>query len=214
MRKDAPRYRTGGAPAVRPGGPLEEELESMSRSPRWSLFALLATAAIVFMACSGAASPSPSASSGAASAPAASAASSEPFTATSYPTSGDAPCGVAPYTGTFKKLTAVDAKTVRFDLCAPDVAFLSKIAFSSFAINDTKYLDKAVADGSIVEKPNGTGPYMLQEWARGDHITLVANPNYTGPHAAKAPTLIIKWSKEAAQRLVELQSGSVDGIDN
>ncbi|MFL5679174.1 MAG: ABC transporter substrate-binding protein [Chloroflexota bacterium] len=186
----------------------------MSRSPRWSLFALLAIAAIVFTACSGAASPSPSASSGAASAPAASAASSAPFTATAYPESGEAPCGVAPYTGTFKKITAVDAKTVRFDLCSPDVAFLSKIAFSSFAINDSDYLKKAAADGSIVEKPNGTGPYMLKEWARGDHITMVANPNYTGPNKAKSPTLIIKWSKEAAQRLVELQSGSVDGIDN
>jgi peptide/nickel transport system substrate-binding protein len=195
----------------------------MSRSPRWlSPLAFFATVAIVFTACGGTTAPSasgtaPSASAAAPSAPASTAA----FAGKAYPDSGDAPCGQATapagggkYTGNFKKLTAVDAKTVVFDLCAPDVAFLSKIAFSSFAINDSAYLAKAAADGSIVQMPNGTGPYMLKEWVHGDHITMVVNPNYTGPLTAKAPTLIIKWSKEAAQRLVELQSGTVDGIDN
>jgi peptide/nickel transport system substrate-binding protein len=191
----------------------------MSRSPSWlPRLALFAAAAITFSACTGAQTTSPSVS-----APAATGApqSAGPFTAKVYPETGDAPCGQATapaglgkYTGNFKKLTAVDAKTVRFDLCAPDVAFLSKVAFSSFPINDSAYLAKAAADGSIVQKPNGTGPYMLKEWVHGDHITMVANPNYTGSLKAKAQTLIIKWSKEAAQRLVELRSGTVDGIDN
>jgi ABC-type transport system substrate-binding protein len=43
---------------------------------------------------------------------------------------------------------------------------------------------------------------------------MVANPNYSGPNPPKAATFILNWSKEAAQRLVELQSGTVDGIDN
>ena len=37
---------------------------------------------------------------------------------------GEAPCGVAPYTGNLKKITATDQNTVVFDLCGPDVAFL------------------------------------------------------------------------------------------
>jgi peptide/nickel transport system substrate-binding protein len=60
---------------------------------------------------------------------------------------------------------------------------------------------------------NGTGPYMLKEWVRGDHITLVANPNYWGT-PPKQKTLIIRWSDQSAQRLLELQSGTVDGVDN
>src|SRR6266540_3259956 len=183
----------------------------MSRSPRWlPLLAFGAVVAIVFAACAGAASPSPSASAPGASVPASQEASTEPFTGLSYPESGEAPCGQteAPagfdkYAGNFKKLAATDAKTVTFDLCQPDVAFLSKIAFTSFAINDSDYLEKAAADGSIIEKPNGTGPYMLKEWVRGDHITMEANPNYSGPTPPKAPTLIFKWSAEAAQRLVD-----------
>jgi len=196
----------------------------MTRTRRWSLPAVLASLAIAVSAC-GTSTASPSTAPSSAAAPSATAAASSSggaFTASSYPASGEAPCGEAAapdathaaYAGNFKKLTATDAKTVVFDLCAPDVAFLSKIAFSSFAINDADYLAKAAADGSIVEKPNGTGPYMLQEWVKGDHITMVANPNYTGDKPAKAPTLVLNWSKEAAQRLVELQSGTVDGIDN
>ena len=119
----------------------------------------------------------------------------------------------AAYTGEVKAIKALDAKTVEFDLCVPDVAFLSKVAFSSFAINDTAYLTAHVADGSIVQTPNGTGPYMLKEWVKGDHITLAANPNWTGTPVL-AQTVVVKWSTEAAQRLHELQAGTVDGIDN
>ena len=57
-----------------------------------------------------------------------------------YPTTGEAPCAEAAapdathaaYVGEFKKITALDANTVEFQLCNPDVAFLSKIAFSAF----------------------------------------------------------------------------------
>ncbi len=188
----------------------------MSRRSRWlQPLAFTATAAILFAACSGAATPTPSASESAAppTESAAATASAAPFVPMVYPATGDAPCGVAPYTGEMKAIKALDAKTVEFDLCAPDVAFLSKIAFSSFAINDVDYLAKHVPDGSIVQQPNGTGPYMLKEWVKGDHITLVANPNWTGA-PVKAQTVVFKWSAEAAQRLVELQSGNVDGIDN
>ena len=63
------------------------------------------------------------------------------------------------------------------------------------------------------DQPDGTGPYMLKEWVRGDHITYEANPDYWGD-APPAKTLIFRWSESASQRLLELQSGTVDGIDN
>ena len=42
---------------------------------------------------------------------------------------------------------------------------------------------------------------------------MTRNDGYWGDKA-KTEKLIVRWSKEAAQRLVELQSGTVDGIDN
>ena len=113
----------------------------------------------------------------------------------------------------FKSIEAVDAKTVKFTLCSPDVAFPAKVAFSAFAINDADYL---TADGwrwRLIEKPMGTGPYQLVEWRRGDQMIFKRNPTYWGTPGI-AENLIFRWSPESAQRLVELQAGSVDGIDN
>ena len=88
----------------------------------------------------------------------------------------------------------------------------------AFAINDTAWLeskiDPAKADNqAIVSEVNGTGPYKLEAWNRGSDITMARNDAYWGDKA-KTEKLIVRWGAEAAQRLVELQAGTVDGIDN
>ncbi len=116
------------------------------------------------------------------------------------------------YGGEFKAIEAVDAYTVKFTLCYPDPAFLSKVAFIAFGIQDSDYLTEMGGDSAkLSEAPNGTGPYMVKEWSRGDHITLEANPNFWGD-APTIKTLIIRWSAEAAARLLELQAETADGI--
>lgn len=117
------------------------------------------------------------------------------------------------YGGEFQSIEAVDELTVKFTLCYPDPAFPSKVAFSSFAINDAGYLEQTGGAGDLVEKPNGTGPYKLVEWRRGDQMIFTRNDDYWGEKAI-AQNLIFRWSAESAQRLVELQAGTVDGIDN
>jgi peptide/nickel transport system substrate-binding protein len=116
------------------------------------------------------------------------------------------------YGGNMKSIEAVDEFTVKFTLCAPDPAFLAKIAVPAFGIMDADYLAQVGGDAAkIAENPVGTGPYMLKEWVRGDHLTFVPNPNFWG-EAAKNKTFIMKWNKEAAARLLDLQSGNVSGI--
>jgi ABC-type transport system substrate-binding protein len=117
------------------------------------------------------------------------------------------------YGGEFKSIEAVDELTVKFSLCAPDVAFPSKVAFSAFQIHPSEYLESTGGGGELVEKPVGTGPYQMVEWKKGDSITFKRFEDYWG-EPAKTETLIFRWSAEGAQRLLELQSGSVDGIDN
>jgi ABC-type transport system substrate-binding protein len=199
----------------------------MTRASRLSRFAaLFGSVAIVVAACT-AAQPSSAPASAPASAAASEPAASEgPFTALAHPASGEAPCGQAEapdaqhdkYQGNIKRISATDAQTVVFELCNPDVAFLSKIAFSSFAINDTGWIEAKVDPSkpdnqAIVSEPNGTGPWKLEAWNRGSDVTMVRNDAYWGEQA-KTERLIVRFSKEAAQRLVELQAGSVDGIDN
>ena len=195
----------------------------MSRAPRsWSprLAVVLASLAIIVAACGGATtSPSagaPSAPSSEAPSSAAPPASPNPnFEGMAYPESGEAPCGTEDYSGIMKKITAVDELTVEFQLCAPDPAFLPKVAFSVFGIWDSDYLAAHAPDKSYLTAPVGTGPYTVTEWTPGQRLVYAANPNYwDAENAAKTPGLEFRWSAEAAQRPIELQSGNVDGMDN
>ena len=115
--------------------------------------------------------------------------------------------------GQFRRIQAMDEHTVEFELCNSDPAFLSKIAFTPFAIYPQEYLESTGGSGDLLESPIGTGPYMLETWNRGDSIIFTRNPNYWGEPAI-AETLVFRWSSEAAARLLELQSGTVHGIDN
>ena len=124
-----------------------------------------------------------------------------------------AECDAEGYTGLMKEIAALDPLTVQFSLCAPDPAFLSKVAFSPFAIQPSEYLESTGGSGELLERPIGTGPYMIQEWKRGEEIIYTKNPNYWG-EPAFADTLVFRWQTESAARLLELQSGTVDGIDN
>lgn len=128
-------------------------------------------------------------------------------------TACDAEYAGAKYTGLFKEIAAVDATTVKFTMCAADPAFPSKVAFTSFAVLPSEQIESTGGTGAILEKPIGTGPYQIETWSRGDSITLKRFDGYWGDKA-KAGTLVFRWSTEAAQRLLELQSGTVDGIDN
>jgi len=125
----------------------------------------------------------------------------------------EADCDAEGYTGTFKSVEAVDELTVKFTLCAPDPAFPAKVAFSAFGINSSEYLESTGGGGDLITAPMGTGPYKLERWDQGNEMVFTANPDYWGDKAIE-PTVIFRWNSESATRLTELQSGTVDGIDN
>jgi peptide/nickel transport system substrate-binding protein len=123
----------------------------------------------------------------------------------------EADCGS--YDGNLQAMRALDELTVEFTLCAPDVAFPSKVAFSALNIHPSEYLESTGGGGELIENPIGTGPYQLRQWDRGNQLVLERYDGYWG-EPAETDTLVFRWSSEAAQRLVELQAGTVDGIDN
>ena len=173
---------------------------------RWRTFSILVALGLVVAACTTTSTSQEPSASAEPSTPE----SMAPFVATSYPEDGPADCA---YGGEFSQIKAVDELTVEFDLCFPDPAFLSKLAFTSNAIHDTAWLEANMVNHLILARPNGTGPYKFEEHVRGDHITLTRNDSYWGEKAI-AETLIIQWSSESAARLLALQAGTVDGIDN
>lgn len=124
-----------------------------------------------------------------------------------------AECGADNNTSNFQSIEATDANTVVFTLCSPDPAFPSKVAFAAFGIHSAEQLEATGGTGDILNTPIGTGPYQLENWDQTNEIVFSRNDSYWGDPAIEQ-TLIFRWNSEAAARLVELQAGTVDGIDN
>jgi peptide/nickel transport system substrate-binding protein len=118
-----------------------------------------------------------------------------------------------PYAGKIKSITAPDPMTVVFTLCSPDVAFLAKVAFTVFAINDSDFLIAHTAAGDIQDVMNGTGPFVLDQWQRGTELDYSRFDGYWGDAAATA-SAVLRWATDAATRLTDLQAGTVHGITN
>ena len=117
------------------------------------------------------------------------------------------------YGGKISSIEATDQLTVVFNLCKPDPAFLAKVAFTPFGIQPSEYIESTGGSGEILEHPIGTGPYILENWARGDSITYRRFDEYWGEPAI-AETAVLRWATEGAARLLELQSGTADLITN
>ncbi len=117
------------------------------------------------------------------------------------------------YGGAFQAIEALDAYTVRFSLCAPDVAFQSKLAFPAFAIYAQEWLAQAASQASSLDLPVGTGPYRLQDWARGEKLAFQAFDGYWRGPVTGPQSLVFRWNLDSTARLVELQAGTADGID-
>jgi len=120
------------------------------------------------------------------------------------------------YGGEMKSIEAVDEFTVKFTLCYPDPAFLSKIALASFGVQPKEWLNATGGGGpgsELLTSPVGTGAYMLNQWQKGQEVDLIRFDDYWGTKAL-TKTVVLRWGTESAQRLQELQAGTVDAIDN
>ncbi len=178
---------------------------------RLSLFSLLLAFALVAAACGGAATTTTAAAGG--ETPTTTVAASPDTTQPAEPSpdfmGAVLDAGGCDYGGKVSTITAVDELTVQFDLCSPDAAFLPKLAFGVFGIQPSEHLE--ATGGAPLDNPIGTGPYALQEWVRGDSVIFSRNDAYYGELAPSA-TAVLRWATESAGRLLELQSGQVDGI--
>ncbi len=117
------------------------------------------------------------------------------------------------YGGIIKSIEAVDEFTVKFTMCVPDPAMPAKAAFSAFQIYPAEYLEATGGGGDLIGAPIGTGPFKLESWNRGENVMLTRFDDYWG-EPAKAAQAIFRWTAEGPQKLIELQAGTVDGVDN
>ena len=139
-----------------------------------------------------------------------------PFAPRAWPADDAASCAVGEagrVRPALARIESTDQATVVFTLCAPDPAFIQKLAVGSFVVNDSGWLTSAIASDTLVSTMNGTGPFKLLEWERGVQIVMERNDAYWG-RLASVKGLVFQWQQEASARLLQLRAGTVDGIDN
>lgn len=115
------------------------------------------------------------------------------------------------YGGVISSIVATGPYEVQFSLCKAQPAFPQIAAFTPFGIQPSEHLEATL--GAPLDNPVGTGPFMLEQWSRGDSIIFSAYDNYWGEKPAYE-TLVFRWATEGATRLLELQAGTVDQITN
>jgi peptide/nickel transport system substrate-binding protein len=108
-----------------------------------------------------------------------------------------------------KEIQLVDKSALRFTLKKPFGAFVPIILGlgSLTGIIDPTVAEKAA--GQSATKPEGTGPFKLVEWRRGEQLVFERNENYwlKRPHVKR---LIVRIIPDVETRLIALQRGDLD----
>lgn len=121
--------------------------------------------------------------------------------------------GNCEYGGEIKAIQAIDRYTVRFDLCEPDPAFPAKVAFPVFAIQDENLMNFSEGNSGLLgQSANGTGPYYVKEYKKGEYISLARREDYWGV-PPKTKEIRFEWINDDARRRVNFHLGRGDGID-
>lgn len=110
----------------------------------------------------------------------------------------------------------VDDTTVKITLKTKVASFLPRMAINNNAIFPKEEIDK-VGQNEFTQ-PIGTGPFVVKEWVRNDHLTLDKNPNYweMAPDGKPYPyldQLVFKQVGESATQVLQVQAGSLHGSE-
>jgi oligopeptide transport system substrate-binding protein len=119
---------------------------------------------------------------------------------------------------TVSGLKVVDDKTFTITLKAAESDFPLRLGYSAyFPVPKAAYDSAGKITKAYGERPIGNGPYKLSKsgWERNKQISLVPNPDYTGPTKPKNDGLIFKFyaggGTDAAY--TDVQSNNLDVLD-
>ena len=120
--------------------------------------------------------------------------------------------------GYYESAEAIDELTLQVNLSKPYPRLADNLTQSYFGIQSKEALETRT-DEENCESPIGSGPFKVEEWNRGQNITLVRNDDYTSPpanalHTGPAYVEKIDWKfvADPTTRVAALQSGEVDAI--
>ena len=103
-----------------------------------------------------------------------------------------------------KSVTVIDKLTIRFELHAPNAAFLSYMATNPNGV----IVPRGVAD--LATKPVGTGPFIFDSYQPNQQFTLKANPNYYEQGLPYLGEVVFRFFKDQASLTSALRSKAID----
>lgn len=111
-----------------------------------------------------------------------------------------------------KEAVVVDEHTVQIISEEPYPIMLNLLAKGGASILPKAYFESVGVDG-FVAKPIGSGPYMLTEYVKDDHVTLVPFKDYYAEQNPDWDEVIFRVVPESSTRVGELIAGNVDMIN-
>lgn len=102
---------------------------------------------------------------------------------------------------------AVDEYTVQFHLPTPYAPFMNSIT-QFYLISPNAVVDSSF---DYSKQSAGSGPYVLEEYAQGDHVSIVRNEDYWG-EAPSIDRIDFRVVPEAGSRIAALQTGEATAI--
>jgi peptide/nickel transport system substrate-binding protein len=104
----------------------------------------------------------------------------------------------------------VDDMTVKLTLNVPNASLLNTLTMENFRFASPAAVEEQGDNyGTAEGKAVGTGPFMVKEWVKEDHLTLARNDNYWG----EMPTLdeiVYRVIPDTSAAFLALQAGEID----
>src|ERR1035437_4081252 len=107
--------------------------------------------------------------------------------------------------------SVVNSSTVSITLTHPVAAFLNNIATFAAAVLPENLVKKEGA--SFWKHPVGSGPFVLQSFVSGSHVTFVRNPYYWDKPLPYLNKVTFNCARDSNSRLLDLESGQAQIAD-
>ena len=107
---------------------------------------------------------------------------------------------------TFTKVEASDPATVAITLKEPNPDFLFKLGFPTAVVVDAK------SAATNATQPIGTGPYKLENWAKGASVSLVKWDGFRAPATIRIVKATFRIINDPSAQVAALLAGDIDAF--
>ena len=118
---------------------------------------------------------------------------------------------MAAVAGGYGNAAVVSSSTVRVQLAKPVAAFLYDISIWPAFVLPKNLVEKE--GKAFYNHPVGTGPFMVQSFVKGSHITMVRNPYYWEKGKPYLNSVRYNFVSDSNTRILALRAGNAQEMD-